>query len=38
MSQEQIQKMAEASRQLVKARFDEQFVIEQYKQAISALA
>ena len=38
MSQERIQKMAEASRQLVQARFDEQIVIEQYKQAISALA
>ena len=38
MPQERIQKMAEASRQLVQARFDEQIVIEQYKQAISALA
>jgi len=38
MSQERIQKMAEASRQLAQARFDEQIVIEQYKQAISALA
>ena len=37
MPQQRIQKMAEASRQWVQARFDEQIVIEQYRQAINAL-